>query len=112
MRTLLPRASVRLRLTLLYGGLFLLAGGGLLAVNYALVRSQLTLPFGVRIESRAAGPPDALGDAKGWCSCGPGRPTAATSSWPPRPPRRRSRRSGVRPRRSVASSRRPPSSSS
>ena len=65
MRTLLPRASVRLRLTLLYGGLFLLAGGGLLAVNYALVRSQLTLPFGVRIESRVAGLPDAPGDAQG-----------------------------------------------
>jgi signal transduction histidine kinase len=64
-RALLPRASVRLRLTLLYGGLFLLAGGGLLAVNYALVRSQLTLPFGVRIESRVAGLPDAPGDAQG-----------------------------------------------
>jgi signal transduction histidine kinase len=49
---LLPPLSVRLKLTLLYGGVFLLAGAGLLAVNYALVRSQLTLPFGVRIEGQ------------------------------------------------------------
>ena len=48
----LPSLSVRLKLTLLYGGVFLLAGAGLLAVNYALVRSQLTLPFGVRIEGQ------------------------------------------------------------
>ena len=33
--------SVRLRLTMLYGGLFLLAGALLLAVNYGLVRSRL-----------------------------------------------------------------------
>ena len=63
--SMLPRVSVRLKLTLLYGGLFLLAGAGLLAVNYALVRSQLTLPFGIRIESRGPGLPDALGDAPG-----------------------------------------------
>jgi signal transduction histidine kinase len=62
---MLPRVSVRLKLTLLYGGLFLLAGAGLLAVNYALVRSQLTLPFGIRIESRGPGLPDTLGDAPG-----------------------------------------------
>jgi signal transduction histidine kinase len=49
------RASIRLRLTLLYGGLFLLAGAGLLAVNYALVRSQFTLPFGKRVEVPAPG---------------------------------------------------------
>ena len=63
--SMLPRVSVRLKLTLLYGGLFLLAGAGLLTVNYALVRSQLTLPFGIRIESRGPGLPDALGDAPG-----------------------------------------------
>ena len=49
-RPLLPSVSVRLKLTLLYGGVFLLAGAGLLAVNYALVRSQLNLPFKTRIE--------------------------------------------------------------
>jgi signal transduction histidine kinase len=52
LRPLLPNASVRLKLTLVYGGLFLLAGAGLLAVNYALVSSRFELPFGVRIESR------------------------------------------------------------
>ena len=50
MRSALPNLSVRLKLTLLYGGVFLLAGAGLLAVNYALVRSQLNLPFKTRIE--------------------------------------------------------------
>ena len=57
--------SVRLKLTLLYGGLFLLAGAGLLAVNYALVRSQLELPFGVRIETRRAPLPGTVGDGPG-----------------------------------------------
>ena len=35
------RLTVRLRLTLLYGGLFLLAGAMLLALNYALVRQSI-----------------------------------------------------------------------
>ena len=35
------RLTVRLRLTLLYGGLFLLAGAMLLALNYALVRQNI-----------------------------------------------------------------------
>ena len=56
---------MRLKLTLLYGGLFLLAGAGLLAVDYALVRSQLTLPFGIRIESRGPALADRLDDAPG-----------------------------------------------
>jgi signal transduction histidine kinase len=34
----LPRRTVRLRLTLLYGGLFLLSGAALLAITYTLVR--------------------------------------------------------------------------
>lgn len=35
---LLPRRTVRLRLTLLYGGLFLLSGAALLTITYLLVR--------------------------------------------------------------------------
>jgi signal transduction histidine kinase len=58
LRNLLPNASVRLKLALVYGGLFLLAGAGLLAVNYALVSSRFELPFGTRIER-----PDAAGRA-------------------------------------------------
>jgi signal transduction histidine kinase len=38
-RLRLPRRTVRLRLTLLYSLLFLVAGAGLLAITYALVRS-------------------------------------------------------------------------
>jgi signal transduction histidine kinase len=64
-RSLLPRTSVRLQLTVLYGGLFLLAGAGLLAVNYALVRSQFTLPFGVRVERPPPGLPEVLRDNPG-----------------------------------------------
>jgi signal transduction histidine kinase len=39
-RLRLPRHSVRLRLTLLYGGLFLTSGAGLLALTYLLVVSR------------------------------------------------------------------------
>ena len=61
MRALLPRASVRLQLTLLYGGVFLLAGAALLAVNYALVRSRFTLPFQVEVSAPGSRQPAAPG---------------------------------------------------
>jgi signal transduction histidine kinase len=38
-RLRLPRRSIRLRLTAIYGGLFLASGAGLLAVTYVLVRN-------------------------------------------------------------------------
>ncbi|PSL51632.1 signal transduction histidine kinase [Saccharothrix carnea] len=41
-RRALPRRTVRLRLTLLYGGLFLLCGAGLLTVTFFLVRHAVT----------------------------------------------------------------------
>jgi signal transduction histidine kinase len=41
----LPRRTVRLRLTLLYGCLFLLSGAGLLAVTYLLVHNALAGPM-------------------------------------------------------------------
>jgi signal transduction histidine kinase len=41
-RVRLPQRSVRLRLTLLYGALFLASGAGLLAINYILVRRRYT----------------------------------------------------------------------
>jgi signal transduction histidine kinase len=37
----LPRPTIRLRLTLLYGGVFLITGAALLTVGYLLVRSNL-----------------------------------------------------------------------
>jgi signal transduction histidine kinase len=63
------RPTVRLKLTLLYGVLFLLAGAGLLAVNYALVKARFVAepgPGGVmvkvtRIEAAQAPGPDELG---------------------------------------------------
>jgi signal transduction histidine kinase len=57
--------SVRLKLTLTYGGLFLLAGAGLLAVNYALVQSRLELPFVVRVQAQRAPLPGAVGEGPG-----------------------------------------------
>jgi signal transduction histidine kinase len=41
----LPRRTVRLRLTLMYGCLFLLSGAGLLAVTYLLVHNALAGPI-------------------------------------------------------------------
>ena len=41
----LPRRTVRLRLTLIYGALFLVSGAGLLAITYALVDSRLSRPM-------------------------------------------------------------------
>jgi signal transduction histidine kinase len=38
----MPRPTVRLRLTMLYGTLFLIAGAGLLAITYALVAQDTT----------------------------------------------------------------------
>jgi signal transduction histidine kinase len=64
-RALLPKASVRLQLTLLYGGVFLLAGAALLAVNYALVRSRFTLPFHVEVSPPGSQPPPGAGPGQG-----------------------------------------------
>ena len=38
----MPRPTVRLRLTLLYAGVFLLTGAALLTVSYILVRNNVT----------------------------------------------------------------------
>jgi signal transduction histidine kinase len=46
-----PRRTVRLRLTLLYSGLFLVSGAGLLAITYLLVAHRITGPFSVSSES-------------------------------------------------------------
>lgn len=53
--SLLPRRTVRLRLTLLYGGLFLISGAMLLAVTYLLVRHSVGGPVkGVQLAPGAA----------------------------------------------------------
>jgi signal transduction histidine kinase len=49
---LLPRRTVRLRLTLVYAGLFLASGAGLLAITYVLVRHSTD---GVLIATQANG---------------------------------------------------------
>jgi signal transduction histidine kinase len=53
------RPTIRLRLTLVYGGMFLAAGAVLLALNYALVQRSLhreTGPFSVAIDPTLLGP--------------------------------------------------------
>jgi signal transduction histidine kinase len=45
LRARLPARTIRLRLTLVYGGLFLCSGAALLAITYALVRHQYTGEF-------------------------------------------------------------------
>ena len=52
-----PRSTVRWRLTLLYGGLFLVCGAGLLAVTYALVAHASTLPGPTTFSRIVGGPP-------------------------------------------------------
>jgi signal transduction histidine kinase len=58
-RRLSLRPTVRLKLTLTYGGLFLLAGALLLALNYALVRNSLGPAPDVGLTFVATGPPGA-----------------------------------------------------
>ncbi|MEK8108972.1 hypothetical protein NKG94_37410 [Micromonospora sp. M12] len=45
----MKRLTIRARLTLIYGGLFLLAGMVLLAVTYVLVDQRMPQPFGVKL---------------------------------------------------------------
>jgi signal transduction histidine kinase len=56
LRERLPKRSVRLRLTLLYGTLFLVSGAALLAINYILVSHQYTSSFFVSTASGKVGP--------------------------------------------------------
>ena len=44
-----PRTTVRWRLTLLYGGLFLVSGAALLAITYTLVDNAAVFPQGPRV---------------------------------------------------------------
>ncbi|HEV7641885.1 MAG TPA: ATP-binding protein [Gaiellaceae bacterium] len=55
LRERLPKRSVRLRLTLLYGTLFLASGAALLAINYVLVSRQYTSSFFVSTASGKVG---------------------------------------------------------
>lgn len=58
----LPRRTVRLRLTLLFGGLFLLCGAGVLTATYLLVRHAVVPTGNVRLfrSPRPAGDPPPL----------------------------------------------------
>jgi signal transduction histidine kinase len=55
-----PRTTVRWRLTLLYGGLFLISGAALLAITYALVDHAAVFPQGPRVTYMRAAPGQTL----------------------------------------------------
>jgi signal transduction histidine kinase len=81
----LPRRTVRLRLTLLYGGLFLVSGAALLAITYALVvhnTSGLVFTQGDRTSASAvvegSGAPGGAERSK------PQRPQVQSNGPPPR----------------------------
>jgi signal transduction histidine kinase len=59
----LPRRTVRLRLTMVYGGLFLLSGTALLGITYLLVSQQL--PRGPVTGGTSVGSPPPAGVASG-----------------------------------------------
>jgi signal transduction histidine kinase len=50
---MLPRRTIRLRLTAIYAGLFLACGAALLAINYGLVSSRLTTDYFAKITFNA-----------------------------------------------------------
>ena len=50
-----PQTTVRWRLTLLYGGMFLVCGAALLAVTYELVSHRITGGEGIEPSMRAPG---------------------------------------------------------
>ncbi len=54
-RQRLPRRTVRLRLTLLYGGLFLICGAVLLAITYVFVQNRLPVAASISGQSDAGG---------------------------------------------------------
>jgi signal transduction histidine kinase len=54
-RVIHPRTTVRWRLTLLYGGLFLISGAALLAITYTLVDNAAVFPQGPRVINRPPG---------------------------------------------------------
>src|SRR5579862_948163 len=57
LRAALPAPTIRLRLTLLYGVVFLITGAVLLTIGYALVRHNLRGPGPLRAELRRLGLP-------------------------------------------------------
>ena len=58
LRARLPAPTIRLRLTLIYGCLFLCSGATLLAITYVLVRHQYTSAFFISSGKAAATGPD------------------------------------------------------
>jgi signal transduction histidine kinase len=51
----LPPRTIRLRLTAVYGGLFLACGAALLAINYGLVSGQISPSYFLRVDTKLSG---------------------------------------------------------
>jgi signal transduction histidine kinase len=77
----LPRRTVRLRLTLLYGGLFLLAGVALLAITYALVGNSKESRLFIQQKNGAV--VVGVGGAPGTVTIGQVRARSGSATLPP-----------------------------
>ncbi len=75
-----PQTTVRWRLTLLYGGLFLISGVALLAITYTLVDNAAVFPQGPRFSLVRGGPAGALARAEAALAGGDLRNLAAVPS--------------------------------
>jgi hypothetical protein len=80
-----PRNTVRFRLTLLYGGQFVLSGACLLTITYLLVRAAggvvvaiTHYETGVPVGSGSIQPPPPLSSASGYASAQGGRTAPAS----------------------------------
>ncbi|HUC56405.1 MAG TPA: HAMP domain-containing sensor histidine kinase [Streptosporangiaceae bacterium] len=67
--TRVPRRTIRLRLTLIYGGLFLLSGAGLLLVTYVLVSHRLPAVASARTQDNSPAGGGAMYVVSGGGSC-------------------------------------------
>src|ERR1700677_245762 len=76
----LPRRTVRLRLTLLYGGLFLISGTALLVITYVLVAHRF--PAFVTAQSAGVTTSGPAPTSRPVTSSGPATSGPATSSGP------------------------------
>jgi len=84
LRSIRPRRTVRLRLTLLYGGLVLASGTGLLVITYLLVAHSL--PAAVTRHTRGNAPAGSGTSARAGTSAGSGTSARTPASAGPRVP--------------------------
>ena len=85
-----PAPTIRLRLTVLYGLVFLVTGAILLTIGYALVRHNLDTRPNIRLELQRLGVLPAGGPLLGRLGFAPGSPEASVRGKRMRQPREKS----------------------